>query len=218
MFVAFVYHNVVPVVTTRLRSDRVQIRQAILLGSLIPLVMFLLWNAVILGSVEPLSNADADVGTAIDPIEMLRSGIDSAGLGVAVSVFSEFAIVTSFIGFIYGLVNFVSDVFGSVGELATKVEKSRHRMLITYSLVLFPPTVLSILSPTIFFDAIDISGAFGISILFGIIPAVMTWKQRYQSKEKTMQMVGGGKVTLAMMIAVAVAILLQHVLMKTGML
>ncbi len=230
MFVAFVYHNVVPVVTTRLQGDRTQIRQAIFLGSLVPLVMFLLWNAVILGSVEPQAAGAA----ALDPIELLRSGVEGAGLGIAVSVFSEFAIATSFIGFVYGLVNFFADLWhaskagDSTAQQGDNVEQSleidhskQERITIqrisTYALILIPPTILSTLSPHIFFDAIDISGAFGISILFGIIPAVMIWKQRYQSDIETVPMIGGGKGLLSVMIGIASFVLIQHVLIQAGL-
>ena len=40
-----------------MRSD--QVRTAVLLGSAIPLLMFLLWNTVIIGSIEPIDPAVA---------------------------------------------------------------------------------------------------------------------------------------------------------------
>jgi tyrosine-specific transport protein len=44
MLVALVYHNIVPVICSKLKYDRKQIIKAITIGSAIPLVMFLVWN------------------------------------------------------------------------------------------------------------------------------------------------------------------------------
>ena len=211
MFVAFVYHNVVPVITTQLEGDRTKVSQSILIGSLIPLLLFLLWNAVILGSFFPT------VGSAstIDPIESLRSSTNNPQLGAAISVFSEFAIITSFIGFVYGLLNFFEDIVQDAAQ-------SSRKRLAVYALVLIPPIAPSILSPGIFFSAMDLAGAFGVSILFGIIPAVMAWKQRYQAVEVVplglcSPMVGGGKMTLSFVIGLAATVFVEHLLVVTGL-
>ena len=222
MFVAFVYHNVVPVITTQLEGDRVKVRQSILVGSLIPLILFLLWNAVILGSalptVEPAhaidSTVDLTVDLIADPIERLRSGIDSPQLGIAVSIFSEFAIITSFIGFVYGLLNFFEDIVPDAAQ-------NQRKRLAIYALVLIPPIAPSVLNPSIFFEAIDFAGAFGISILFGVIPAVLVWKQRYQSVKDTAiadfsPMVGGGKAALFFVISLAATVFTEHLLIVIG--
>ena len=107
MFVALFYHNIIPVVTTQLEGDVQKIRRSIVIGSAIPLMMFLAWNAVILGSVTPELMQTVAQGNAIfDPLQRLRSGQAGAWLGGLVSIFSEFAIATSFIGFVYGLLDF----------------------------------------------------------------------------------------------------------------
>ncbi len=214
MFVAFVYHNVVPVITTQLEGDRAKVRQSILLGSLIPLVLFLLWNAVILGSVLPTVEPTSAVELTVDPIERLRSGTRNPQLGLLISVFSEFAIITSFIGFVYGLLNFFEDIIPDAAQ-------SQRKRLAIYALVLIPPIVPSVLNPDIFFDAIDLAGAFGVSILFGIIPAVMVWKQRYQIVQKAAllpfsPMVGGGKAALSLVIGLAMTVFVEHFLTVIG--
>jgi tyrosine-specific transport protein len=48
-----------------------------------------------------------------------------------------------------------------------------------YLLILGPPLVLAIIEPTIFFNALESAGTFGISLLFGLLPAAMAWQQRY---------------------------------------
>ncbi|MEL6816603.1 MAG: aromatic amino acid transport family protein, partial [Cyanobacteria bacterium J06598_3] len=157
MLVTFVYHSVVPVITTQLNGNRGNIRKAILLGSLIPLSMFLLWNAAILGSVneETLQLAAENV---FDPIETLRMGSANPRLGLAISVFSELAVVTSFIGFTYGLLSVFKDLFSIVtspvtatvtAPLTAKIQPQSTTTappfkLLSYALIFVPPLILSL--------------------------------------------------------------------------
>ncbi|MBR8838174.1 MAG: tyrosine transporter [Stigonema ocellatum SAG 48.90 = DSM 106950] len=202
MFVALFYHNIVPVIVSQLEGDARKIRQSIVIGSVIPLIMFVAWNAVILGSVS----SDMVGKIAFDPLDVLRSGGAGEWLGVLVSIFSEFAIVTSFIGCVYGLVDFWKDIY--------PVE--HHQLsgrLSLYSLVLVPPMGLSVINPSIFFSALDYAGTFGVSVLIGIIPALMSWKQpQEQSNTMNPLIVPGGKLTLIVMIGVALVLIGKQIL------
>ncbi|MBD2516530.1 tyrosine transporter [Nostoc sp. FACHB-973] len=206
MCVAMFFQNIVPVVVTQLEGDVRKIRQSILIGSLIPLIMFLAWNAVILASVSPdMVHSTSGGKTVFDPLQILRAGGAGEWLGVLVSVFSEFAIVTSFIGFVYGLLDLFKDIF-----LITQGDISSRLPL--YSLVLFPPMTLGTLNPSIFFTALDYTGTFSISVLGGIIPALMTWKQRQEQKNSNsinQPLIPGGKLTLMAMIVVALVLMLK---------
>lgn len=208
MFVALFYHNIIPVVTTQLEGDVRKIRRSITIGSAIPLVMFLAWNAVILGSVSPDMMQNVSNGSSFDPLQVLRNGKAGAWLGVLVSVFSEFAIVTSFIGFVYSLLDFFKDVL----DVAPHDNSKRLEL---YSLVLLPSTGLSVLNPSIFFTALNYAGTFSISVLGGIIPALMAWKQRYKKQQDlnpaTKPLIPGGKVTLVVMIGVALGVIAEHI-------
>ncbi|AUS99467.1 tyrosine transporter [Nostoc sp. CENA543] len=202
MLVALFYHNIVPVVVTQLEGDSRKVRQSIVIGSAIPLVMFLAWNAVILGSVNPEM---VQKYHHFDPLQILRAGGAGEWLGVLVSIFSEFAIVTSFIGFVYGLVDFFQDV-------ALIRQRGLDQRLPLYSLILLPPMSLGAVNPHIFITALDISGTFSISILGGIIPALMTWKQRQNQDHVHQLLVPGGRVTLMIMIMVALVIMTRQIL------
>ncbi|MBD2532807.1 tyrosine transporter [Nostoc flagelliforme FACHB-838] len=209
MAVALFFQNVVPLVVTQLEGDAHKIRQSIFIGSVIPLIMFLAWNAVILGSVNPnMLHGASDGMSVFDPLQILRAGGAGEWLGVLISIFSEFAIVTSFIGFVYGLLDLFKDIF----LLAQRGFSSR---LPLYSLVLFPPMTLGTLNPSIFFTALDYTGTFSISVLGGIIPALMSWKQRQEQENSdsiNQPLVPGGKVTLIVIIGVALAMIGREIL------
>ncbi|GAB1540131.1 aromatic amino acid transport family protein [Scytonema sp. NUACC21] len=203
MFVALFYHNVIPTIVGQLEGDARKVRQSIIIGSAIPLVMFLAWNAVILGSVSIDTIQIASGSKTFDPLEILRSGGAGEWLGVLISIFSEFAIATSFIGFVYGLLDFFKDI-SSVSP------NDPSKRLPLYSLILLPPLSLSALNPNIFLTALDYVGTFSVSVLGGIVPALMSWKQRQESEgsnSMAQPLVPGGKVTLVVMMGVALAVM-----------
>lgn len=74
---------------------------------------------------------------------------------------------------------------------------------------------LGTLNPSIFFTALDYTGTFSISVLGGIIPALMSWKQRQEQENSdsiNQPFVPGGKVTLIVMIGVALAMMVRQIL------
>ncbi|WOL06726.1 hypothetical protein Cni_G15460 [Canna indica] len=180
---SFVYQNVVPVLCTNLEGDLSKVRTSIVLGTAIPLLLFLIWDAVILGTI-PLSS-----GVAVtDPLQQLRT--ENGIVGPIVEVFSFFAIATSYIGFVLGLTDFVSDLL--------KLPSGQNKPL-PYLLTLFPPLVLALLDPGIFFKALDFAGTYGVLVLFGVLPAAMSWSERYSKTSRTPSippLVPGGRYAL----------------------
>lgn len=83
-------------------------RQAILLGTAVPLLMFLAWDAAVLGSSGEELLLQAGTAAGADPLAALRA---TGGSLVAplIDAFSFLAVATSFIGFILGLNDFWSD-------------------------------------------------------------------------------------------------------------
>ena len=98
--------TVVPTLCYLLGCDLPRIRTAILAGTGLPMLMFVAWSAVILGTIPYDAPADA----ATDPLGALRASGD--GLGETLRVFSLLAVGTSFIGFTLGLVDFAADLLG----------------------------------------------------------------------------------------------------------
>ncbi|KAH9622788.1 hypothetical protein KSS87_007384 [Heliosperma pusillum] len=198
---AFVYQNVVPVLCTNLEGDLSKVRTAVILGTTIPLLLFLVWNGVILGTI---SNLDSDAGKIIDPLQQLRSS--NGVVGPIVEIFSLLAIGTSYIGFVLGLVDFLADLL----KLPTGQSKP-----LPYLLTLFPPLLLSLLDPEIFFKALDFAGTYGVLVLFGLLPAAMSWSDRYLTSPelpKVPQLVPGGKLTLSLVIGGAGWVIFSEIL------
>ncbi|KAH9790367.1 hypothetical protein KPL71_003375 [Citrus sinensis] len=148
-------------------------------------------------------------GQIVDPIQQLRSS--NGAVGPIIDVFSFLAIATSYIGFILGLSDFLADLL----KLPSGQSSPQP-----YLLTLIPPLVLSLLDPEIFFKALDFAGTYGVLVLFGILPAVMSWSDRYSSSSPSMtipRIVPGGKLTLSLVIGGAGYIILSEILEKFGL-
>ena len=108
--VAFVYQSVLPSVVSSLEGDVTKIKKATVLGTAVPLGMFLLWNAVALGA---LSGEDLSVA-GVNPVGVLASKIENGTGTMLIDTFSFGAVATSFIGFTIGLKTFIADGLSSM--------------------------------------------------------------------------------------------------------
>ena len=225
MVLSLVYHNVVPTICYQLGCDMSRIRLAVVGGSLLPTLMFIAWSGIILGTVPyDAASAAASAGETFDPLQLLRASGD--GFGEVVRVFSLLAITTSFVGFYYGLTDFFADALGFTANAAPdygeKEEEEEEgaaaaassgrpwdQTLLLSALTVLPPLGVALYDPTIFFEALDNAGTYGILTLFGIIPAAMAWSQRYSPESVTVvpEALPGGKASLALMMGSAGAII-----------
>lgn len=213
LVLSLVFHNVVPTICYGLGCDLVKIRKAIVLGSLLPLLMFVAWDGVILGS-TPFDAAAGAAGEIFDPLLALRNS--GGAFAELVRSFSLLAVVTSFVGFTFGLSDYWADLLGwdapdavdseDEAEVSQAIERPLQQKAALYSLSLVPPLAVACWDPSLFFTAIDNAGAFGILTLFGIVPALMAWQQRYgpEAAPAMEPALPGGRVTLAFM-AIAAA-------------
>ncbi|KAG8645239.1 hypothetical protein MANES_10G045400v8 [Manihot esculenta] len=97
---SLVYHDLGPVLCAYLGGDLPRLRASVLLGSIVPLLAVLVWNAVALGL-----SAQTD---QVDPIESLMS-VRWSGVSYMVEAFSLLAIGTSLIGTLLGFSEFFKE-------------------------------------------------------------------------------------------------------------
>lgn len=229
IFLALVYHDLTPVVCAQLGGDIGRIRISILLGSFVPLVMFLSWDAVAL-CITPLLGAK-------DPIDVFMR-VGGPGPAIIVEVFAFLAVATSFIGTVLGLQEFLLEQWGeaqgmiTLNKVAIQGQAPRplfewlHRngpRAITSLLVLAPPLVASSLVSDAFFSASDLAGAYGMTSLYGVIPPIMAWglqnsdlsspETKSEHKNSLIVSLLGDRITLATVGACAVAVIVGQVML-----
>lgn len=203
---SFGFHNLVPSLTTYFRSHIRDLKLAIIIGSLIPLVIYLVWEWLILGLV-PLEGIGG-FQEALDQGEMatqaLKSAVGSSLVLDLAQAFAFFAIITSFLSVALSFVDFLAD--------GLNIKKTPKGRLLLISLVLGPPFIFALLYPTIFLMALNYAGGFGAVTLFGILPALMVWKGRYHQKRGYFPMVPGGRLTLVAIIGFAVWVMVLQII------
>ena len=193
VFVSFGYQGLVPTLTNYLNRSHQKLRVAIMVGSFIPLLAYILWQALVLGIVplegaHGLAEAFEQGNTAIKP---LRYFVESKCLQQAGEFFAFFALVSSFLGVTLGLLDFLADGLG--------VEKNASGRTLLCLLIFIPPLLASYTSPHVFLFALRYAGGFGAAFLLGLLPIVMVWTGRYHQKREGEFKVPGGRILLILM-------------------
>jgi tyrosine-specific transport protein len=198
LIISFGFHNLVPSLTTYLHGDAKPLKWAIILGSAIPLAIYLIWEWLILGIV-PLQDFKSALDQGEIATEALKNAVGVSWVLNVAQAFAFFAIITSFLSVALSFVDFLAD--------GLKIKKTPQGKVLLAFLVLGPPFVCALLYPTIFLIALNTAGGFGAVILFGILPALMVWKGRYTQQLGKPELVPGGKPLLILIIAFAVSVI-----------
>lgn len=177
LFLALVYHDLVPLVCSYLGGDLKRIRQALVIGGSVPLTMFLSWNAV------ALSMAPPDAGLAsVEPLLLLsQQGLPM--VDAAVSAFSLLAIATSFIGTFLGLTTYLELQLLSVLHQPNEVEcehvdaKPKYdAKVMAFALAISPSLAVYWFNSDGFLAAAQFAGAYGMTTLYALLPPLMAWR------------------------------------------
>lgn len=195
MIISFGFHNLIPSLSTYLQWDLKRLRWAIIGGSLLALMIYIVWEWLILGLV-PAQN-HGDIKQVLSEGEMatqfLKDAVGASWVLDIIQYFAFFAIVTSFLGNSLSFVDFLAD--------GLRIKKNHWGKCLLCLLVIAPPFILSVVYPKIFLAALNYAGSFGAVILFGILPALMVWSGRYYKQLGDKHLVPGGKWTLGAIIS-----------------
>jgi len=197
---SFGYHIIIPSLASYLDHDLRKVRFALIFGSLLTLVVYLAWTAAILGVVPAgdLIRALASGQPAVTLADSLERLLGNVWIGQLTMVCSLFAILTSILGVSIALTDCLADGLG--------IEKSRVGRLLLTSLTFVPPLLFAWLYPRGFIIALSYGGVF-VSVLLGILPALMVWGERYWKKSATEYHTWGGRPALVVAILFFVGVI-----------
>lgn len=202
LLICFGYQNLVPTLTYYVKKNVNTLRFAIFVGNLIPMLIYLLWNYVILGILPDANSTEFAKATNQSQMvtQLLEKASESESVLFFAKSFSLFAVLTPFIANTLTFVHFLKD--------GLRFSKTLSKDFFIYLMVLIPPTLLTLIYPDLFLKALGIAGGFADVILFGIMPALIVWIGRYVKKVNGPYTVSGGKSFLIMIFLLSVGILL----------
>lgn len=175
MITSFGFAIIVPTLRSYLNSDIVKLKKVLLIGSALPLGLYLLWIFVIQGLIPRdgnmglLSMISGDTNSLLmaSVSELLHQGI----LGNIAKLFISICAVTSFLGVSISLVDFIAD--------GLQWEKKGLRGLKVYGLAFLPPLIIVLVNPDIFIKALSYAGL-GCVYLLILLPVLMLYNGRYK--------------------------------------
>ncbi|SRR5581483_4079088 len=195
VFTAFGYQSLVPTLFNYMNRNVSKVRFALIIGTTIPLLIYLLWEFVILGIVplegtERLLQSLHKGKSAINPLGEYVKNPSFLLIGRS---FAFFALTTSYLGISIAFLDFVLD--------GLKLPKRGKPKIAAGGLIFFIPLLITLINPHLFISVLRIAGGIGISLLLGAMPILMVWAGRYYEGYSLMhQQVPGGKITLSVML------------------
>ncbi|MGR5448998.1 aromatic amino acid transport family protein [Vibrio sp. PNB22_3_1] len=207
IFTSFGFHGSIPAIVNYLDGDTSSLRKAIMVGSTIPLVIYIFWQIVTLGVVS--QNTLIDNGGLSALIGQLSQTVQQSNLGNVVGVFADLALLTSFLGVSLGLFEFLGDTIKGDNEKPNRLLAA----LVTFT----PPLGFALFYPQGFIMALGYA-AIALAILAIFLPLVMVIKVRRSDEFTGEYRVAGGQGTLVVTGIAGTAIVLAQVLITVGVL
>jgi tyrosine-specific transport protein len=201
---SFGYATVIPSLRAYFQGDVNKLRWVIVIGSLIPLLCYILWVFVIQANI-PSSGSKGLLAIASSGREVslltssLSSIINSHWVSGFANIFTSICVATAFLGVSLCLTDFLAD--------GLKVEKRGWGQLGLHILTFLPPLTIVLFYPHAFIAGLSYAGIFCVVLLM-LLPPLMAWSGRYHKKIAHGYQVTGGKFALLITMALAIAVLL----------
>lgn len=184
IFTSFGFHGSVPSIVSYMNGDMRKLKRIFVIGSFIPLVAYLFWQMATLGSIDsPVFHALlADHSGLNGLLQAIRTVVASGHVELAVHLFADFALATSFLGVALGLFDYLADLFGRRNSPAGRLQ--------TGAITFLPPLAFALFYPRGFVMALSYAGV-ALAVLALIVPSLLVMKSRQQHPDAQWRVAGG---------------------------
>ncbi|EPP6257864.1 tyrosine transporter TyrP [Cronobacter sakazakii] len=209
IFTSFGFHGSVPSIVSYMKGDVRKLKLIFITGSAIPLVAYLFWQLATLGAIP----SDTFMGLLATHaglnglLQAVRDVVASPHVELAVHLFADLALATSFLGVSLGLFDYLADMFKRSRTVAGRAQSG----LMTF----VPPLAFSLFYPQGFVMALGYAGV-ALAVLALLLPALLAWQSR--KRHPAGWQVAGGNLTLALVFACGIAIVAIQFLISAGVL
>jgi tyrosine-specific transport protein len=166
---SFGFQNIVPTLCTYLNQDKKKIKLAIIIGSFIPVIFYVIWEMIVLGVVPLKGNPSLiqayqnGLSGSVPLMEIVKAPFLKTGA----SLFTFSAILASFLGISLALIDFLID--------GLKLPKTKKSRALAFLLAFIFPIGFVYLYPEGFLMALNLAGIIAI-VLVGLLPCLMCFK------------------------------------------
>lgn len=199
-FTAFGFHGSIPSINKYLDGDVKRLRIAIIGGTAIPLVVYILWQMTIHGvfAQTEFVSMVRHTPTLSGLVEAIHQATGSAYIGLAVKVFMAIALITSYLGVALALLDCIDDLLQRVNIKAGRI---------SLGLLTFLPPLFFALFYTDFIKALTYAGQ--MFTFYGLVlPVGLVWRFRKVHPEASYRVIGGG---LGLVLALVLGLLIINV-------
>lgn len=209
IFTSFGFHGSVPSIVNYMGGNIRKLRRIFIIGSAIPLVVYICWQLATLGSI----NANTFVGILAQQaglnglLHAVRDVVASPHVELAVHLFADLALATSFLGVALGLFDFLADLFKRQDDMPGRLQTG----VITF----LPPLTFALFYPRGFVLALGFA-AIALSILALLLPSLLAWKTRQQHQAN--YRVWGGTPALALVFVCGISVIAIQIGIVSGLL
>ena len=163
------YGQSIPLVVERMGADRpVKVQRTILLGSLVPFLLGVIWVCI-----AAMLGSDLDLSGGTDPVLKLVQGPES--IAVPVLLLAAGAIGSTLIASYLALGQFAADAFCAATGACSLEDNQRAKVA---SVMI--PALTACIGPQLYLPLLSFAGAFPAVLLYGILPPIALLIRRDQ--------------------------------------
>ncbi|NLD00290.1 MAG: tyrosine transporter TyrP [Gammaproteobacteria bacterium] len=173
VFTSFGFHGSVPSIVNYMQGDTAKLRKIFIIGSAIPLLVYVFWQLATLGTIE----SDTFIGILADEsglnglLAAVKAVMGAAQVEMAVRLFAALALATSFLGVALGLFDFLADFFKRQNTMTGRLQ--------TGAITFVPPLLFALFYPKGFIFALGFA-AIALAVLSLLLPALLVRQTRKQ--------------------------------------
>jgi tyrosine-specific transport protein len=202
LITSFGFAIIVPNLREYFNDDIKTLKKVVLIGSLIPLLCYLAWDAVIIASLPSggehgLISLMHDEHTTSALANMLSKTVNNTIISSLFNFFTSVCMLTAFLGVSLCLISFLSDGL----NMAPKGKEGLGLFFLTF----LPPLLIVIYYPGAYMKALSYAGFFCVILLL-LLPALMSFFGRQHFKSAFI--VPGGRPCQWLVIICSIALLL----------
>ena len=198
---SFGFSIVIPSLFDYFHGNVKKVKSIIILGSIIPLICYILWMIVIIGALSnsKLQNILHSKDVTSGLITTLSTSLNTTAITQLANIFIPLCIITSVLGVTLAL----SDLFVD----GLKLSRNKIGKIKMCCITFFPPLLIVLFFQKIFVTALSYAGLLVI-IQQLILPSIIVWHGRYKKKVSKNYKVPGGKYLLSIMFTVSTGLLI----------